>query len=59
MTVTIVDEPEVPIDSESVLTMATDTFEALPIWMLQRIANAKIAEGIESNSSLLQIIGSN
>ena len=56
MTATIFDEPEAQDDSERVFTIATNAFEALPIWMLQRIANAKIAEGIESNPSLLQSI---
>ena len=40
----IVDEPKVTDDSGRVFTLATDTFQSLPIWMLQRIANAKIAE---------------
>jgi hypothetical protein len=56
MTATVFDEPEVQDDSERVFTIATNAFEALPIWMLQRIANAKIAEDIESNPSLLQSI---
>ncbi len=54
MAATISDEPEVTDDSERGFTMLTDRFEALPIWMLQRKANAKIAEGIEFNPSRLQ-----
>ncbi len=57
MTSTIVDEPEVPDDSERVFTMATNTFEALHILILHRIANAKLAEGIEpiSEEELLKV----
>ncbi len=42
MTATIFDEPEVPDGSERAFTMATNTFEALPIWMLQRAAYEKL-----------------
>ncbi len=51
ITATMVDEPEITDDSERVFTMATYTFEALPIWMLQTNSECKIVEGIEFNSS--------
>ena len=56
MTATIVDAPEVTDDFDTVLTMATDTFQVLQIWMLQHTANAKIAEDIEANVLLFQSI---
>jgi hypothetical protein len=43
-------------DYEHVFTIATKTFHMLPLWILQRMANAKIEQDITSTSSLLQSI---
>ena len=43
-------------DYEHVFTLATKTFHMLPLWILQRMANAKIEQDITSTASLLQSI---
>ncbi len=43
-------------DSEHVFAMATKEIRLLPLWILQRMANAKIEQDIVSNTSLHQRI---
>ena len=45
-------EQTVTSDSEHVFAMATKKFRLLPLWILQRMANAKIEQDIVSNTSL-------